>query len=93
MNENEILEKAITRYGQNQIIVAIEELSELQKELTKYLRNKGNLDHIAEEIADVEIMVKQIKMYFCIKNDTVQEWKDYKIGRLDMQMKLEEGEE
>lgn len=89
MNEKEILEKAITKYGQNQLIVAIEELSELQKELTKYLRNKGNLNHIAEEIADVEIMVKQIKMYFCI-NDTVQEWKDYKIGRLDRQMKLEE---
>lgn len=38
-----ILENAIQIYGKDlQIIVAIEELSELQKELTKYLRGFDN---------------------------------------------------
>lgn len=54
MNEKEVYQeivllKAINNYGkQMQIIVAIEELSELQKELCKLLRGKMNIDHVVE---------------------------------------------
>lgn len=54
-------------YGkESQSIVAIEELSELQKELCKMLRGIGNPEHLAEEIADVEIMLCQIKELYAL---------------------------
>lgn len=45
---------------EQQHIVAIEELSELQKEITKWLRGEDNRDHLQEEIADVLLMIDQI---------------------------------
>lgn len=36
-----------------QHVYLLEELAELQKEVTKDQRNKGDMDHIKEEIADV----------------------------------------
>ena len=67
----EPVKETIKRYGDKQLIVAIEELSELQKELCKYLRGKGNKDHIIEEMADVLIMVSNIREYFSIKDDDI----------------------
>jgi hypothetical protein len=67
-NENDInvvYKQLIEKLGaKNQIIVAIEELSELQKELCKYLRDKTNIRNISEEMADVEIMLEQLKLIF-----------------------------
>ena len=73
--------KLIEKFGaKNQIIVAIEELSELQKELCKYLRDKTNIRNISEEIADVEIMLEQLKLIF--ENETpVSIEKEYKLAR------------
>ena len=66
--------------AKDQIIVAIEELSELQKELCKYLRDKTNIRNISEEIADVEIMLEQLKLIF--ENETpVSIEKEYKLAR------------
>lgn len=56
----------IKKYGDKQLIVAIEELSELQKELCKHLRGKTDRKHIIEETADVLIMVGNIREYFSI---------------------------
>lgn len=56
---------AITLYGPDkQIVVAIEELSELAKELCKALRGKVRTGAICEEIADVAIMVEQLQIIF-----------------------------
>lgn len=71
----------IHKYGEKQIIVAIEELSELQKELCKALRGKENQENIIEEIADVEIMIVQMKMYFCITQAEIEEIKEKKLER------------
>ena len=60
-----ILEGAIKKFGyREQVIVAIEELSELQKELTKWLRGKCNPDGLLEEMADVSIMLNQLQLIF-----------------------------
>lgn len=60
-----ILEGAIKKFGyRSQVIVAIEELSELQKELTKWLRSKGTTDGLMEEMADVSIMLNQLQLIF-----------------------------
>ena len=73
--------KLIEKFGsKNQIIVAIEELSELQKELCKYLRDKINIRNISEEMADVEIMLEQLKLIFENEKPVSIE-KNYKLAR------------
>ena len=65
MTRDEILKKALQHYGANlQRIVAIEEMSELTKELCKVSRGEENAAHIAEEIADVRIMLDQLEIMF-----------------------------
>lgn len=78
-----VYENAIEKYGNwQQVIVAIEEMSELQKELCKCFREeKGNTEHIAEEIADTTIMLEQLRMIFDC-NDLTREIMDKKIRRL-----------
>lgn len=66
-----IYESAISLYGtQLQSIVALEELSELQKEICKMQRGCGNAEHLAEEIADVQIMLWQLTMMHNLTNVT-----------------------
>lgn len=63
--EAAILEGAIQKFGiRHQVIVAIEELSELQKELTKWLRGRGKHENMMEEMADVSIMLNQLELIF-----------------------------
>lgn len=65
MTRDEILKNALSHYGGNmQMIVAIEEMSELIKELCKVFRGSENSAHIAEEIADVRIMLDQLQIMF-----------------------------
>ncbi|CAM2952075.1 hypothetical protein HAHI6034_05625 [Hathewaya histolytica] len=88
MDKNkEIYTKAIERYGLNaQIDMVFEEMSELQKELCKFKRGKKTVDNIAEEIADVTIMLEQMQLAFDIK-DKVQFQKDLKVKRLENRLK------
>ena len=77
-----IYRKAVNRFGKlDQLIVATEELSELQKELCKTLRGKMNIDNIAEEIADVEIMLAQLHIIFNIDYD-IEKQKKTKLERI-----------
>ena len=78
---------ALTAYGtRNQLIVAVEELSECQKEICKFLRGCGDIEHLAEEVADATIMLEQIRLMFNI-NDCVCNFMDEKIKRLDDRVK------
>lgn len=81
MNREEIYKELIQTYGDIQIIVAVEELSELQKELCKALRSNGNRKNLIEEMADVEIMLEQMKMYFLIEQEEIDKIKEQKIER------------
>ena len=76
-----ICEQLIDKYKDKQIIVAIEELSELQKELCKSLRDKTNKEHIIEEMADVIIMMHQMQMYFKISDEALHQEISYKLNR------------
>lgn len=79
----EVYTKALNRWGiTNQSVVAIEELSECQKEICKQLRGTGDKEHMAEEIADSIIMLEQLQMIFSIGN-LVAHYMDSKIKRLD----------
>lgn len=87
MKDKELYKKAIETWGRDlQVVVAIEELSELQKELTKALRSGYRTDGVAEEIADVKIMLEQLEIIFNIE-DYVSFWKDLKLSRLEKKLK------
>lgn len=48
----------------------------------KNLRGQDNSAHIAEEIADVEIMLEQLKLMFSIRDEVTQQ-RTVKLQRLD----------
>ena len=58
--------RMIDKYGNMQLVIAIEELSELQKEISKNLRKKGSREHIIEEMADVQLIIEELKVFFGI---------------------------
>lgn len=80
---------ALVHYGtEKQCVVAIEELSECAKEICKVLRGKGNMEHLAEEIADATICLEQLRYFFGI-NEQVCDAMDKKIMRLDRNLRNE----
>lgn len=82
ISDAEVLQRALDTYGSAlQIMMVFEEMSELQKELCKYLRGKYSPTNIAEEIADVEIMLEQMKMLFRCADD-VRDVRRRKVERL-----------
>jgi NTP pyrophosphatase (non-canonical NTP hydrolase) len=79
---NEVYEKALQLWGcKEQATVAIEEMSEVIKEITKMLRGELDREHMAEEIADATIMLEQLRQMLNI-NDSVESWMDYKVAAL-----------
>lgn len=77
-----VFRKALNQYGaDSQVFMVMEEMSELQKELCKNHRCADNVSSIAEEIADVEIMLEQMKILFAV-GPLVEEVKAAKIRRL-----------
>lgn len=65
MNYVKTLKKAIDTYSPlMQSVVAMEEMGELIQQISKELRGKGDIDHLAEEIADVQIMLDQLCMIY-----------------------------
>lgn len=98
MEIKEFAKHIIEKYGDLQLIIACEELSELQKEICKHLRNKGDLNHIKEEMADVQLMLDEMKVFFNISQDELYRIKRKKILRtqkrcLEIENKEKENEE
>ena len=58
-----------------------EEMAELQKELCKHARGADNREAIAEEIADVQIMLEQMMILHSCK-DMVDKQMERKLQRL-----------
>lgn len=91
VKQKDILEKAIEKYGELQLVKASEECCELAQALNKYYCMKqadivcdfnGLKTNIIEEIADVEIMIEQVKRLLSINNRDVELFKEDKIERL-----------
>lgn len=90
---------AISHYGeQHQIIKAVEEMSELTKELTKFMGysldgamvnhpelKQRLLARISDEMADVEVVMEQLKMIFG-NSVTVEQIVGNKLMRLRSRM-------
>lgn len=93
----DLYKKILEKYGlRTQEDILLEEMSELQKAILKNRRyklngNKGGGEYkemIAEELADVEIVLEQIKMGHGLAIE-VSRWRNYKLNYL--KGKLEEG--
>jgi hypothetical protein len=84
-----VYETAIEHYGiKPQIQMVIEEMSELTKELCKYFRGADNIEAIADEVADVTIMLEQLRLILGI-NDDVSRHMDLKVARLADRLGIE----
>lgn len=86
MNDPTILEKALDTYGaQVQTLMVMEEMAELQKELCKHARGRDNRLSIAEEIADVQIMLEQMAILHSCETQ-VKTFRAQKLDRLKMRL-------
>ena len=77
---NPVLKRALETWGEEaQMLMVVEEMSELMKEILKNInRKKNNIDEIIEETADVEIMLEQLKENYKIA-EKVETYKAEKI--------------
>ena len=79
--------QAIETYGvRMQKLMAIEEMSELTKEICKDFRGKLNREHLIEELADVTITIDQLMIMYEISGDEIEQMRERKIERLKESM-------
>lgn len=85
------LSKAIEVYGkENQLTVAVEEFSELIKEICKHKRGEDNKARIIEEMADCYIMLVQLELMFDINVADINKEIRRKENRLQKRIEKEE---
>ena len=81
-DRKKVYQAALNKCGVDlQTMMAVEEMSELTKEICKIKRGKMDLDALADEIADVTIMLEQLRGIYGL-NDAVYDHMDAKILRL-----------
>ena len=83
---------ALRKWGiDSQVMMAVEEMSELTKEICKIFRGKGTMDDLADEIADVLITLEQLKFIYEI-GDMVDDHINAKIYRLQERLGMLEAD-
>lgn len=91
VKQKDILDKAIEKFGELQLVKAAEECCELAHALNKYYHMKqtdgacsfNKLEaNIVEEIVDVEIMIEQVKRILKVNNKDIELIKENEIERL-----------
>lgn len=82
ISQKEQLKQIIDYYGhRQQKEMLFEEMAELQKEVCKELRGKGDKHHIAEELADAYVMLQQMQLIYGITDEKVELEAQKKIER------------
>ena len=84
MNKKELYQRAIDQWGETaQISMAVEECSEFITMITKLYRkhNGSDVNDVMGEIADVEIMMEQMRLIF--PSERIDEIKKLKLQRLE----------
>ena len=76
-----------TQRGHRNLIIVMEELSELSKEISKKLRGKGDQYHILEELADVQLGIFYVQEICGISNDELHKAINVKLQRLEETLK------
>lgn len=79
--------------ARSQMLKCCEELSELESAILKYLNKDGNnSEDVLDEMADVYIMLEQMKSVFPFGENVLNERIDYKLDRQHKRMKGVNGE-
>lgn len=89
--EMQVLVTAVQQYGgARQLVKCCEELGELIQAICKLFDgaqwSEDDIEAVVEEIADVEIMVDQVRMVLGVDPDMEQRWRDRKLRRLWRQL-------
>lgn len=75
----EIVSRSLEAYGNGiQLVVCMEELSELTQAISKEIRGKDNRNNLVEEMADVLICIEILKQVFEITDEDIDSWIKYK---------------
>lgn len=69
--------------GHRNLIIVMEELSELSKEISKQLRDKGDQYNILEELADVQLSIYYVQEICGVNNDDLHKAMNIKMRRLE----------
>lgn len=86
METHEIYRAALETFGaEAQAKMLFEEIGELMSAICKHARGRDKVAHIAEEIADVHIMLDQMAVLFNCE-DEVERQKRYKLRRLEQRI-------
>ena len=64
-------------------VICMEELAELQQEISKQLRNKGDSYGLLEELADVYICLEMLKKMFNYSSDEIARAVEIKLDRFE----------
>ena len=90
MTNQEIIDtykQAIELYGEHaQKLMAIEEMSELTKEICKEFRGKLDREHLIEEMTDVLITMDQMMIMYEISVNEIKQMREGKLERLKERM-------
>lgn len=87
----EIVSKSLDTYGNGiQLVVCMEELSELTQAISKEKRGKGSRDNLIEEMADVMICMEILKQVYGISDNEIQNYVCQKQNRCIERMKSDE---
>lgn len=86
MKTGDLYAAAVKKYGKiSQLIMCMEEMAELTKEISKSIRGADNSSAISEEIADIEIMLEQLRVIYHNRSE-VDTIKADKLRRLAYRM-------
>ena len=78
----EIMEKAIEHTGRKSAcVICMEELAELQQQISKQIRECGDQISLLEEMADAYICLKYLEIIFGIHPEQIQKAIDVKLLR------------
>ena len=86
----QVSKTAIELFGvDTELLVVIEELSELTKEITKFMRKDttGSHENLVSEIADVEIGLIHVMNIFGVRSEESEEAGRFKLRRLKNRIK------
>lgn len=82
LEREEVYRMAVACFGKPpQKLMAIEEMSELTKAICKDFRGNLNMENLVEEMADVQIMLEQLKIIYDA-HEAVDAAMELKIKRL-----------
>ena len=93
METPEIYRAALDTFGaESQTKMLFEEIGELMTAICQYSRGRDKVAHVAEEIADVRIMLDQMTVLFKCE-DEVERQRRYKLRRLEQRIEEEHHEQ